>query len=67
MILQITRIAKRIQKTWKNIDIEEKNIYFLRKSLYIGRIALLIMGMFLHVFEDSMVNYIFFISRGILM
>jgi hypothetical protein len=33
--------------------------------LTIGWIALLIMGFFLHVFEDSMVNYIFFILRGI--
>jgi hypothetical protein len=24
------------------------------------------MGMFLHVFEDSMINYLFFVSRGIL-
>lgn len=40
-------------------------IYSVRKWLTIGRIALLIMWMFLHVFEDSMVNYLFFILRGI--
>lgn len=35
------------------------------KSLTIGFFMLLVMGLFLHVFEDSMVNYIFFITRGL--
>ncbi|MDD3262422.1 MAG: hypothetical protein PHR61_01125 [Candidatus Absconditabacteria bacterium] len=34
--------------------------------LSIGRIALLLMGIFLHVFEDSMVNYSFFSLFGII-
>ncbi len=41
-------------------------IFLHRKYLSIGRSWLLIMGMFLHVFEDSMVNYLFFIPFGIL-
>lgn len=35
------------------------------KPLMIGFVTLLVMGLFLHVFEDSMVNYIFFITRGL--
>jgi len=35
------------------------------KPLMIGFFILLVMGLFLHVFEDSMVNYIFFITRGL--
>lgn len=67
IILQITRIAQKIQKSFKTNDTKEQTIYLIWKWLNIGRVTLLIMGMFLHVFEDSMVNYLFFISRGILM
>lgn len=67
IILQITRLAQKIQKSFKTDDTKEKMIYLIWKWLNIGRVSLLIMGMFLHVFEDSMVNYLFFISRGILM
>ncbi len=35
------------------------------KPLIIWFFILLVMGLFLHVFEDSMVNYIFFITRGL--
>jgi len=35
------------------------------RSLIVWFFVLLIMGLFLHVFEDSMVNYIFFITRGL--
>lgn len=68
-IAQITKIARKIQQRKKDREItnEENTIYTIWKWLTIGRLCLLIMGMFLHVFEDSMVNYIFFISRGILM
>jgi len=61
-IWQRQKIQNKIKK-----QIQDKNniIYRVRRSLCIGRIALLVMGMFLHVFEDSMVNYIFFILRGI--
>lgn len=68
VILQITRLARRIQKKIKNIqmDVNDHMIYLMRKWLTIGRVSLLIMWIFLHVFEDSMVNYLFFIIRGIL-
>lgn len=36
------------------------------RALAIWRVALLVMGMFLHVFEDSMVNYSFFVLLGII-
>lgn len=62
LVIQITWLAKKIQKT---IHIQD-TISLLRQGLTIGRVALLIMGIFLHVFEDSMVNYLFFIIRGIL-
>lgn len=35
------------------------------KPLMIWFFTLLVMGLFLHVFEDSMVNYVFFITRGL--
>lgn len=49
----------------KAIKDDSTLIYQIWKWLTIGRIALLVMGIFLHVFEDSMVNYSFFIVRGI--
>ncbi len=68
LIIQITRIARKIQQRFKDFsnDGHTKSIYLIRTWLNIWRICLLIMGMFLHVFEDSMINYLFFISRGIL-
>ncbi|HMT00790.1 MAG TPA: hypothetical protein PKC14_00530 [Candidatus Absconditabacterales bacterium] len=36
------------------------------KSFLFGGVALLVIGMFLHVFEDSMVNYLFFVPFGLL-
>lgn len=36
------------------------------RALVIGWIALLVMGIFLHVFEDSMVNYTFFVLLGLI-
>ncbi len=68
LILQITGIIKRIQQSFKNMhaNSNEQTIYNIRRWLNIGRISLLIMGMFLHVFEDSMINYIFFVSWWIL-
>ncbi|MCX6823746.1 MAG: hypothetical protein NT085_01340 [candidate division SR1 bacterium] len=68
VILQITRLAKKIQQSFKTIttDIQSETIYLIRKGLNIGRVSLLIMGLFLHVFEDSMINYLFFVSWGIL-
>ena len=34
------------------------------RALQRGMLAFLVMGLFLHVFEDSMVNYLFFIPYG---
>lgn len=69
LIFQITWIAKKIQQKIRSMDIDQhtQTIYLIRKWLYIWRVSLLVMGIFLHVFEDSMVNYLFFITRGILM
>jgi len=62
----ITRAIKEITPpTPSKIEGTHSIIYQVRKWLTIGRIALLIMWIFLHVFEDSMVNYLFFILRGI--
>lgn len=66
LIIQITRIVKKIQQTYKNLSTDDKRIYLLRQWLNIGRVSLLIMGIFLHIFEDSMVNYLFFITRWLL-
>lgn len=67
-IIQITRLAKKIQEKYTHIKTNNTTdmIYLMRRWLNIGRVCLLIMGIFLHVFEDSMINYLFFISRGIL-
>lgn len=46
-----------------NIKLYHKNDE--AKPLILWFFILLIMGLFLHVFEDSMVNYIFFITRGL--
>ncbi|EKD25571.1 MAG: hypothetical protein ACD_80C00013G0001 [uncultured bacterium (gcode 4)] len=68
LILQIIRLARKIQEAFKtmNTNIHEQTIYLIRIWLNIWRVSLLIMWIFLHVFEDSMINYLFFISRGIL-
>ena len=63
MIRQIQNISMKIKKFFIN---KQNLIYQLRMALTIGRLALLIMGLFLHVFEDSMVNYIFFVLRGVM-
>ena len=66
IIIQITRITKKIQQSYKDLSTEDKKIYLLQQWLNIWRVSLLIMGIFLHVFEDSMVNYLFFITRWLL-
>lgn len=68
LMRQIMGIAKKIQKYFKKANKADKDtnrIYLVWKCLTIGWISLLIMWIFLHVFEDSMINYLFFISRGI--
>ena len=67
LILQITRLARKIQQKVKKSSIHtNETIYLIRRWLNIWRVCLLVMGMFLHIFEDSMINYLFFVSRGIL-
>jgi len=68
IIIQMTRLAKKIQQSFKTLHANASNqtIYLIRRWLNIWRVCLLIMWLFLHVFEDSMINYLFFISRGIL-
>ena len=68
IILQITRLARKIQQAFKklNTNANTQTIYLIRTWLNIGRVCLLIMGLFLHVFEDSMINYLFFVLWWIL-
>jgi hypothetical protein len=68
VIFQILIVFNNIKSHFQKKDISvDKQIAFLhRKALYVGRSALLVMWLFLHVFEDSMVNYLFFISFGLL-
>jgi len=66
LIFQIMQLAKKIQKSIKYItDSITQYAYLIRKWLTIWRVCMLIMWIFLHVFEDSMINYLFFISRWI--
>jgi hypothetical protein len=69
VILQITRLAKKIQISFKKTqaNTSSQTLYLIRRWLNIWRVALLIMWLFLHVFEDSMINYLFFVSWWILM
>ncbi len=68
VIFQILVIFKNIKKHFQTDKIStDKQIAFLHwERLYLGRSVLLIIGLFLHVFEDSMVNYLFFICFGLL-
>jgi hypothetical protein len=63
VIRQLQNISGKIKRYF----VDKQNlIYQLRLALTIGWLAMLVMGLFLHVFEDSMVNYIFFILRGVM-
>jgi hypothetical protein len=63
VIRQIQNIATKIKRFTTDKD---QLIYKVRLTLTIGWLAMLVMGLFLHVFEDSMVNYIFFVLRGVM-
>ena len=63
-ILVIFRAIQNNFKKWKYSD-EDVALFLQWKRLLLGWIALLIMWLFLHVFEDSMVNYLFFCIFGI--
>ena len=62
-ILMIFRTIENNFKKWKYSD-EDAAVFLQWKRLLLGWIALLIMWLFLHVFEDSMVNYLFFCTFG---
>ncbi|MCF7835196.1 hypothetical protein K9M48_04070 [Candidatus Gracilibacteria bacterium] len=63
----ILAIHKRIKYFWgKSENLKYNIIYQLWKYMDIGRLCLIFMGLFLHVFEDSMVNYLFFGFYGII-
>jgi hypothetical protein len=47
-------------KLIKKEDVSDDN-YQEFNALQKGLLALFVMGLFLHVFEDSMVNYLFFV------
>jgi hypothetical protein len=66
LIFQITRLARKIEKKLKSTNNNTQMIYLIWRWLNIWRVCLLVMGMFLHVFEDSMINYLFFVSWWIL-
>lgn len=56
-------IHSKISKTLQSSDKESQILFALEK----GFLAFLVMGIFLHVFEDSMVNYLFFSLYGLLL
>jgi hypothetical protein len=64
-ILMIFRAIENNFKKWKYSN-DDAAVFLQWKRLLLWRIALLIMWLFLHVFEDSMVNYLFFCIFGIL-
>jgi len=67
LLFQILKIFQTIQIQFQKPQSDKDEAIFLhRKYLQYGRSALLIMGLFLQVFEDSMVNYLFFIPFGLL-
>lgn len=65
LILMIFKSIENDFKNWKYSD-EDAAVFLQRKRLLLWWFALLIMWLFLHVFEDSMVNYLFFCILGIL-
>lgn len=64
VMLVFISIGKKIIAYHKHREASQE-IYTTRYALLIWFFSLLIMWMFLHVFEDSMVNYLFFIPLGI--
>lgn len=44
---------------------DQYKIYQIFLAFQKGFLALLVIAMFLHVFEDSMVNYLFFVGYGV--
>lgn len=69
MLLQIIGVHHAIKTSLENKKLKEaqQTQLLLLQRVQIWFLALLLIGLFLHVFEDSMVNYIFFIVYGILL
>ena len=61
----ICRDIQNTSKKWR-YNKEDAAAFLQRKRLLLWRIVLLTMWFFLHVFEDSMVNYLFFCMFGLL-
>jgi len=68
VVFQILIIFKTIENDFqkRKYSDEDSAVFLQWKRLLLWRIALLIMWLFLHVFEDSMVNYLFFCIFGLL-
>jgi hypothetical protein len=56
---------KILRKNIINQNLWNKEVYHIFIALQKWLVALFIMWLFLHVFEDSMVNYLFFVIYGI--
>ncbi|MDR0369074.1 MAG: hypothetical protein LBH96_00630 [Candidatus Peribacteria bacterium] len=69
VIFQIIGMHYHIKKTFATKQTNEHLHlqYILLQRIQIGFLGLLCIGMLLHVFEDSMVNYLVFIIYGILL
>jgi len=67
IIFQILIIFKNIKNHFgsKKENQEKTMVYLQRERLYVWWIWLLLVWLFLHVFEDSMVNYLFFVCFGL--
>jgi len=65
MLLLIFKNIENCCENWK-FDENQQAIFLEWKRLYLWWIALLVIWLFLHVFEDSMVNYIFFGLFGLI-
>lgn len=53
------------KKQWSSEALRQWDIGTWNRLFLIGFLGMLIAGWFLHVFEDSMVNYLFFVPRGV--
>ena len=54
------REQKKMKENIKQENQIQQELLIILNALQQGLLALMVMGLFLHVFEDSMVNYIFF-------
>lgn len=59
------RKQKKVKETFYQNKSLASQIEFLN-AFQQGLLALMVMGLFLHVFEDSMVNYLFFSLYGLM-